>query len=381
MDRLHFDLLNQAPVRESVRAAIQNALGQIGNPACLYSQGRAASRWVERSRSQVAAFLHCRSEEVFFTSSGTEANTWVLKGLAGAAASKGRHLVVSAVEHLSVLQTVRRMEKEGWFVTVVPVDRWGRVDPEAVEAALNPSTVLVSIQWASAEVGTIQPIADLARRVKAKEILFHSDAIAAAGQIPVDFSVIAADALSVAGNVWGAPPGTGALILRKGVRIQPLFVGGTQEQGRRAGTENLLGIVGMGEAAAAAAYEGSASSTVVSLRDRLWRGILEVSSEASLNGHSTERLPGHLNVSFPGVDGEALVLSLDLRGVAVGLGSACTFQTRKPSHVLKAIGLEDRRALGAIVFSFGSEMTVPGVDRVVEILPQALGRRPLETTV
>jgi cysteine desulfurase len=374
MKRLFFDLLNQAPLRESVRLAIQEALQEVGNPASPHAEGRRAARWLERARHQVAALFGSKADEVFFTSSGTEANVWALSGLAGAQRSKGNHIVVSAVEHLSVLQHVRRMEREGWSVTVVPVDRFGRVDPERVEAAITPATVLVSVQWANAEVGTVQPMAEVVRRVKAKGILVHSDAVAASAQCALDPGGVGVDALSVAGNVWGGPPGVGALILRKGVRILPLFVGGTQEQGYRAGTENLLGIVGMGAAAEALGKEWPHWETVPSLRERLWRGILGRVPEASLNGHPIERLPGHLSVSFPGEDGEALMLALDLKGVAVGLGSACTFRTRKASHVLKAMGVEEERALGTIVFSFGPTVTEGDVEEVLGRLEGALKR-------
>ena len=376
MDRLYFDHQNQAPLKDSVRRAIHQALEQAGNPSSPHAEGRGAARWLQEARAQVAASLGARSEEVLFSSCATESNAWALWGLCEAHAARGNHLVVSAVEHLSILQTVRRMEKRGWEATVLPVDRFGRVEPARLEEALTPRTALVSVQWASGEVGTVQPIAELARRVKARGILFHSDATAAAGQVAIDWMRCGVDALTLASGPLGGPPGAGALVLRRGTRIQPLLVGGAQEEGRRAGTENLLGMVGMAEAARAAAQElPDLQGRLAPLRDRLLRGILNDWPEARLNGHPTERLPGHLSISFPDLDGEALALALDLQGVAVGLGSACTAQTRKASHVLKAMGVEEAAALGTLVFTFGPQTTESQIDQLLVRLHGALSSR------
>jgi cysteine desulfurase len=372
--RLYFDWLNQAPLLESVQQALHEVIAELGNPSSLHAEGRRAMRWLERARAQVAGLLKRPAEEVHFTSSGTEANGWALEGIAEAYRHKGDHIVVSAVEHLSILETARRMEKRGWRVTVVPVDRFGRIDVERLTAALTPSTVLVSLQWANGEVGTIQPMAQLVECVKSKGILFHSDAIAYSAQMALDLDAIKVDALSLAGNVWGGPLGVGALWVRKGVRILPLFVGGTQEGGRRAGSENLIGIVGMGAAAEAMGRIYPSFSTVSSLRERLWCGIMEHSPEARLNGHPSERLPGHLSVSFPNEDGERLVLALDLKGVAVGLGSACSVRIRKASHVLRAMGVDEALALGTVVFSFGVGTTEEEVQQLLERLSQVRGK-------
>ena len=215
---------------------MEEALNSCGNPSSLHAEGRAAARLISRARGQVALLTGVRPEEIFFTAGGTESNAWVLAGLAASVRSKGNHLVVSAVEHLSVLQTVRQMEKQGWTATLVPVDPSGRVDSAAVEKAMTPQTILVSVQWANPEVGTLQPVAEIARRVKAKGILFHTDAVAAAGRVPLELSTVAADAVSLASGPLGGPPGAGALLLRRGTRIQPLFFGGIQEGGLRAGT-------------------------------------------------------------------------------------------------------------------------------------------------
>ena len=354
---------------------MMQALTRLANPSAPYAEGRAAARLREKARAQVAALIGARPDEILFTSSATEANRWALTGLARGNVSRGRRLVISAVEHLSVLHTARQVEKEGGSVARLPVDRTGRVDAVTLEQALTPETALVSIQWASAEVGTLQPMAELVRRARSRGALVHSDAVAAAGWVPVDVREVPVDALSLAGNVWGGPPGVGALYVRKGVRILPLFLGGTQEEGRRAGTENLLGIVGMGEAAEVAARRlAGLSERANPLREKLVRGILNSVPEAILNGHPTERLPGHASVSFPGTDAETLVLSLDMQGVAAGLGSACAFQTRKPSHVLKAMGIESGQAMGTVVFSLGFDTAEQDVDRVLGILPRLLRR-------
>ena len=371
--RVYLDNGNGRPLSAGVRVAAAEALAHCGNPSSIHAEGRAAARLRDQAREQVAALIRARPEEISWTSCGTEANVWALIGLAGMQRGAGRHLVVSAVEHLSVLETARRMEKEGWSVTVLPVDRQGRVDAEQVDRALTAQTALVSLQWANPEVGTLQPIAEAARRVKGRGILFHCDAIAAVGQVPVDVQAVPVDALSLAAGPFGGPPGVGALYLRKGVRLAPLFVGGAQENGRRAGTENLLGVVGMGAAAAEAAQALPAlAGTLTPLRDRLVRGILELLPEAALNGHPTERLPGHVSISFPGADAEVLLLTLDREGFSVGLGSACVSRTMKSSHVLKAMGLEPLHALGTVTFTLGSGNTQEEVEALLAALPRSV---------
>ncbi len=351
------------------------ALGRLGNPSSPHAEGRAAARLRDAARACVAALAGARPEEVLFTSSGTEANAWALAGLAEAGAGKGKHLILSAVEHLSLIHMARRMEKAGWKVTCLPVDRFGRVDPEVFEKALTPETALVSVQWANAETGTLQPVGELARLAKARGVLVHCDAVAAAGQVPVSLGAVPVDALSLAAHPWGGPPGIGALVLRKGVRLAPWFVGGAQEEGRRAGTENLAGMVGMGRAAEVLLPEIPAlAERITPLRDRLIRGILKDVPEAVLHGHPTERLPGHVSISIPGADAETLVLALDMQGVAVGIGSACTSLTRKASHVLKAMGVEESLALGAVTCSLGFRTSQDEVDRLVELLPRVAAR-------
>ncbi len=375
-ERVYLDHANGTALRPEVIRAMQRAMSWIGNPSSLHAEGRAAGRGIDRSRAELAALIGAQSEEIFFTSSGTEANSWALLGLTNATATKGRHLVVSSIEHLSILQTAKRLEREGWKVTWIPVGGTGRIDPDALERALTPETVLVSVQWANGEVGTLQPMEELVRRVKSKGILFHSDAVAAAGQVPIDVRKVSVDLLSLAANTFGGPPGVGALFVRKGVRIVPLFIGGAQEEGRRAGAENGLGIVGMGEAAALARQELPRwDSQLIPLRDRLIQGILERIPETSLNGDPMHRLPGHVSVSFPGVDAEALALALDLNGAAVGLGSACPAKTMKASHVLKAMGIEESRALGTITCTLGIQTSEEELQRFLDLLPRVVAQQ------
>ncbi len=353
---------------------MEEALAHCGNPSSLHAEGREAAQRLQKARSRVSSLIGSRPDELFFTAGGTEANAWALAGLAAGRRGTGDHLVVSAVEHLSVLQHARRMEKEGWSLTELPVDGAGRVDPDRLEAALTPRTVLVSVQWANPEVGTLQRVAEIARRVKARGILFHTDAVAAVGRLPVDVSAVPVDALSLASGPLGGPPGAGALFVRRGVRISPLFVGGTQEEGRRAGTENLVGLASFGAAAEQAARDLPAlAGALLPLRDRLVRGILNSLPEAGLNGDPAERLPGHISVSFPGIDAEALVLALDREGVSVGLGSACSAKAVKASHVLKAMGVGDSCALGTVTLTLGPETTAEEADRFLAVLPRALG--------
>ncbi len=361
---------------ERIYLDYQNGTPEAANPSSLHREGRYSARFLEEARQRVAGLINCSASEILFTSGGTEANAAALAGLAKAASSRGKHLVVSAVEHLSILQQAGRLEKEGFSVTVVPVDRTGTIDPEQVERALTAETVLVSVQWANAEVGTIQPIGEIARRVKGRKILFHTDAVAAVGQIDVDLKKVPADALSLAADAFGGPSGAGALFLRRGVRFLPLLVGGAQEEGRRAGTENLTGIIGVGEAAERARSVGEArGARLIPLRDRLIRGILDQIPEASLNGHLSQRLPGHVSFSFPGCDAESLVLALDLEGVSVGLGSACSHQAMKGSHVLRAMGGEESPALGTVVCSLGGSTTEAEIDRALEIVPRVVRAR------
>ncbi len=341
----------------------------MGNPSSLHAEGREAARLLDQARSSTAALAGARPDEVVFTSSGTEANDWALIGLT--APSSCRRLIVSSVEHASILQTARRMEKEGWKVEHLSVDSTGRVQMDGLKRALEEPAALLSIQWANGEVGTLQPILEAIQLAKAKGVPVHSDAVAAAGRVPIDFHRAELEALTFAAHPMGGPPGVGALVVRKGARIQPFFLGGAQEDGRRAGTENLPGIVGFGKACEAAARDlPGFSGRSTPLRDRLIRGILTLYPDAVFHGHPAERLPGHVSVSLPGFEAEQLVLGLDLQGIAVGVGSACTTLAMKGSHVLKAMGIPEKQARGAVTCTMGPQTTDLEIDRFLEALKE-----------
>jgi len=370
---VYLDCINGAPLREEAAEAMRRALEAWGNPASGHREGRAAAQLREKGRGQAAGLIGAQPSELFFASSATEANSWALTGLAEAARRKGDHLVISAVEHLSVIHTARRLEKAGWRVTAVPVDGAGQVDVGALEEALTDRTVGVSIQWANGEVGTIQPVADWVSRVKARGIWVHADGTAAAGQIPLNVREIPVDALSFSAHPLGGPAGIGALYLRKGVRIEPLLLGGGQEEGRRAGTENLVGIAGFGAACEAAARALKAESgNPAAFRDETADRLTRLFPAGRINGAGAPRLPRLISFSLDGMDGEQWVGALDLAGVSVGLGSACSTGRIKASHVLRAMGVAERAALGTILISWDRRTDPAALKIFLERLPQAV---------
>ena len=344
-------------------------LERVGNPSNhLHREGRDAADALEHARTSVAALIGASPEEIHFVSSGTEANVWALRGLLAAHRTKGKHLILSAIEHISLLNTARRLEREGFRVTYVPVDATGRINPEEVARAIQPDTVVVSVMWANHEVGTIQPIAEIAQAAREREVVFHTDAVAAAGSLDVNVSAMAIDALSFAANQFGGPAGVAALYVRDGLRIHPLFDGGIQEHGRRAGTENLLGIIGMGAAADVARLQRAAwSAHRQALRDQLER-LLREDAECHVFGHPTERLPMHLCFAFEGIDGESLALGLDREGVALVQSSACTSRTLKASHVLTAMGVSEALAQGACLATIGWDTEPTDIPRAHEAI-------------
>ena len=365
MKRVYLDYISGTPLLPEAQAAMSAWLERVGNPSNhLHREGRVAAAALERARKAVAALIGASADEIYFTSSGTEANTWAIRGLVAAHRTKGKHLVLSAVEHISLLHTVRRLEREGYEVTHVPVDATGRVDAAQVERVLRPDTALVSVMWANHEVGTLQPIAEIARLVRARGVLFHTDAVAAVGSVEVSVTQTPVDALSLAANQFGGPAGVGALYVREGVGITPLFDGGIQEHGRRAGTENLLSIIGTGAAAEVIRQQQHAwFAHRRSLRDALEQALRMDHPACHVFGHPTERLPGHLCVAFEGIDGESLALGLDREGVAVVQSSACTSKVLKASHVLKAMGVPEPLAQGACLASIGWETTPADIEQ------------------
>ena len=340
-----------------------------GNASSIHSTGRDARRALNEARQKVAAALNCKPEEVYFTSGGSESDNWAIKGTAFANRKKGNHIITSAIEHHAVLHTCHWLEKQGFEVTYVPVDEFGQVDPKDVEAAITDKTILISIMAANNEIGTLQPIEEIAQVAKAHKVLFHTDAVQAIGAIPIDVKKIGCDMLSLSGHKFHGPKGVGALYIRQGVRLDNFMHGGAQERGKRATTENIPGIVGLAEAITLATTNlEEKSARIAALRDRLIDGLTAL-PYVRLNGHRTNRLPNNCNVSVRFVEGEALLLRLDLAGVAASSGSACTSGSLDPSHVLLAIGLPHEIAHGSLRLSLSDTTTQEEVDYVLSVLP------------
>jgi cysteine desulfurase len=394
MNRINLDNSAGTGLLPEVRAVM--AAVEEGNPSSIHDAGRAAKQRLEQARKQLAALINARPEEIYFTSCGTEANNWAIKGLAAGNKRKGSHLIISAIEHPSVSLIARRLELDSLAtVTTLPVNREGLVSPEDLRRALTPQTVLVSIMLANGEVGTVEPIQELAAVAHEHGALFHTDAIAAAGHWPIDVKALGVDALSLAANQFYGPPGAAALFVREGLRILPLLEGGGQEGGNRSGTEALPAIVGLAAAAGVAKRDLPQRMERLSrLRDRLHEGIVARIEGVRVNGPvvnsgdisrsarngrqeretSPSRLPHNLHVCIDGVASESLVLGLDAEGVDAGLGSACNSKAMRPSHVLKAMGLTDEEAKGALVFTVGEGLTAEDVDRAVEIIAGVVKR-------
>ncbi len=348
---------------------------RFGNPSNLHDTGREAKNAVDEARAKTAALIGAKPEEIFFTASGAESNNFALKGLAQANSQKGKHIIVSQLEHFSVLHPAKTLEKSGFTVTALPTDHYGIVDPADVARAITKETVLVSIMHANNEIGSIEPIEEIAKITKEKGVLFHTDAVATVGWIPVNVSSLGVDALSLSGHQFYGPKGVGALYVRKGVRIKPQIEGGIQEDGRRAGTENVPGIVGLGKAAELAMDDlPNRMTTMTALRDRLQKGLLEKIDHAVINGHPTKRLPQNLNMSMWYVEGESMLLFLNMQGISVSSGSACTSRSLKTSHVLSCIGTDAAVANGTLLMSLGMGNTAEDIDYVIQALPPIVQR-------
>jgi cysteine desulfurase len=374
--RVYLDNMATTPVLSEVLDAMLPYFRDVyGNPQSIHSWGDEAREAIEKAREQVAALIGGDAEEIIFTSSGSEANNLALKGLAQGQITKGKHIIISAIEHFSVLHAARTLEKAGFEITEVPVDKYGLVDPDEVARSIKKETVLVSVMHANGEVGTIEPIAEIAQRVKEAGVLFHTDAVASSGSIPVDVKNLGVDALSLAGNEFYGPKGSGALWVRKRVRLIPLMDGGVQEGGRRPGTENVPAIVGMGKAAELAAKEMSSRSQRLSkLRDKLIKGLPAAIDHVIVTGHPTERLPQHASFCIEFIEGEGMLLLLNSEGIAVSSGSACTSKALKASHVLIAMGLPHEIAQGSLLFGLGVDNGEEDIDYVLEKLPPIVAR-------
>ena len=377
MKRIFLDHAATTPVHpEVVKAMLPYFTGAFGNPSSIYSYGQEAKVAVEKVRAKVAGFIGAKSEEVIFTGGGTEADNFALKGIALANEHKGNHIITTSIEHHAVIETCKFLERRGGFkVTYLPVDGYGLVDPQEVKKAITNKTILVSVMNANNEIGTIQPIAEISKYVKEAGILFHTDAVQTVGHIPVNVDELGIDLLSISAHKLYGPKGVGALYIRKGTRISPFVHGGEQERGRRAGTENVPGIVGFSKAIELARQEmGEEAKRLACLRDRLIQGLLENLDYVHLNGHPFRRLPNNVNVSVDFVEGESMLLNLDLENICASTGSACSSSSLEPSHVLRALGLPPEQAHGSLRFTLGRENTADEVDLVVEVLSRIVTR-------
>ena len=371
MDRIYLDNAATTAVSPEVLTAMLPYFTECyGNPSSIHSTGRDAHKAVDAARRQVAAAINADPSEIYFTAGGSESDNWAIKGTAFAKRDKGNHIITTAIEHHAVLHTCQWLEKQGFEVTYLPVDENGLVSVEDVEKAITDRTILISVMAANNEIGTIEPIAEIVALARSRGILFHTDAVQAVGAIPLDVKAMNIDMLSMSGHKFHGPKGIGALYIRKGVRLDTLIAGGAQERGKRAGTENLPGIVGIGKAIEIATRDMEANAArMTRLRDKLIHGILEEIPDVRLNGHPTLRLPNNVNVSVRYIEGEALLLRLDLAGIAGSSGSACTSGSLDPSHVLLAIGLPHEIAHGSLRLTLGTDTTEADIDEVLDKLP------------
>jgi cysteine desulfurase len=373
MLRIYLDNNATTPVLPEVLEAMRPYFGErFGNASSIHHHGQETRAAVERARDAVARLLGCRVAEVVFTSGGTEGDNLAIAGLTSA----GDHVVTSSIEHHAVLLTCKHLEENGCEVTYVPVDGRGQVDPDDVRRALRPNTKLISIMMANNETGVLQPVEEIGKIAVEADVYFHTDAVQAAGKVPIDVKRIACDLLSISGHKMHAPQGVGALYVRRGTHLRPLFFGGRHERSRRAGTENVPGIVGLGKAAELAmqGFEHSDDKKMSTLRDRLQRGILAQAEEAGVNGEGAPRVPNTSNIYFDHIEGEAMVISLDLKGLAVSTGAACSSGAIEPSHVLVAMGLRADRARASIRFSLGKQSTAEDIDIALALVPETVAR-------
>ena len=376
MHRIYLDHSATTQVRPEVAEAMMECLtGKFGNPSSVHFFGREAKKALDKARSQVAGLINAQPEEIIFTSGGTESDNLAIIGAAFKNAQKGKHIITSAVEHHAVLHACEHLEKLGFEVTYLPVDEYGIIRMEDLRQAIREDTTLITVMHANNEVGSIQPVEEIGRLAREKGILFHTDAVQSLGKIPVDVQEIKADLLTGSGHKIYGPKGIGFLYVRKGVRLEPLAFGGSQERKVRPGTENIPGIVGFGVAAELMGKERETEMPRMTvLRDKLIKGIQETIPNVKLNGHPTLRVPTNVNLSFEFVEGESLLLSLDMKGVAASSGSACTSGSLDPSHVLMAMGICAEVAQGSVRMTLGRENTEADVDYVIEVLPEIVQR-------
>ena len=374
--QIYFDYASATPVDERVLEDMLPYFNvHFGNPSSLHDYGDRAHVALDNARNQVASLIGADDEEIYFTSCGTESNNFALWGIARSLKDKGNHIISSAIEHQSIINPLKEMKKEGWKITQVGVDSDGTVDPTDIRNAVTRETVLISVMHANNEVGTIQMIEEISKISQENEIIFHSDGIATAGIIPVDVKKLGIDLYSFSAQQMYGPKGAAALYLKKGTRIKPILLGGIQERGRRAGTENMPAIVGFGRACELARNELEKDQKyITALRNKLIKGIMDNIKEVKLNGHPTRRIPGSAHISFEFIEGESMLMLLNMQGVAVSSGSACTSRALKASHVLIAMGVSHELAQGSILFGFGVDNTPDDIDYVLEVMPPVVDR-------
>ena len=376
MSRLYLDYAATTPTHpDVVKVMLPYFADAFGNPSSIHAYGQEARGSVEVARDKIAALIGASAEEIVFTSGGTEADNFALEGVAFASQSKGNHIITSTVEHHAVLATCKFLEGKGFRVTCLPVDRYGMVDPDNVRSAITDKTILISVMHANNEMGTIEPIAEIGKIAREAGVCFHTDAVQTVGHIPVDVNELGVDLLSMSAHKLYGPKGVGALYIRKGTKLTAFMHGGEQERGHRASTENVPGIVGFGKAAELAGQEiNEEAECLTRLRNKLITGLLERIDHIHLNGHPVKRLPNNVNISVDFVEGESMLLNLDLAGICASTGSACSSGSVEPSHVLLAMGLPQIQAHGSLRFTLGKWTTDEETNRVLEILPAIVTR-------
>lgn len=373
---IYLDNAGTTPTDPQVFAEMQPYfVEKYGNPSSLYSMGQSARAVIDNARDSVAKIIGANRDEIIFTSGGTESNNFVIYGVTNANKKKGNHIITTGIEHHSILEPCQFLKREGYEITHIPVDQNGIVDPEDIKKAITGQTVLITVMMANNEVGTIEPIAEIGKIAREAGITFHTDAVQAIGSLPIDVNELNCDLLSISAHKFYGPKGTGALYVRKGTRITPLIRGGAQERNKRAGTENVPGIVGMAKALEIANNNLKENSDRISkLRDRLIEGIFDRIDGIRLNGHRTNRLPNNVNVCVRGVEGEAMLLFLDMKGICASSGSACSSGSLEPSHVLLAMGIPQEVAHGSLRFTLSKYTTEAEIDKVLEELPPIIER-------
>lgn len=376
MNKIYFDHNATTPVDEEVFEAMLPFLkDEWGNPSSIHWAGRGPRKAVDEAREKLAQFLNCQPVEIVFTSSGTEGDNHAIKGVVYSKKAKGNHIITTKVEHPAVLNTCKYLEKNGFEVTWLGVDSQGMLDLDELKKAIRPETTLITVMYANNETGTIFPIEEIGNIAKEHGVIFHTDAVQAAGKLPLDMKSLNVDLLTLSGHKLYGPKGIGALFMRRGMKLVPIIHGGHHERNRRGGTENVSGIVGLGKAAEIAARDMDKETThLTKLRDRIEAGLTEKIPHVYLNGHPTERLPNTVNLSFEFVEGESLLLNLDMKGIAASSGSACTSGSLEPSHVLIAMGLTHELSHGSLRFSLGRSNTTEDVEYLIEELPPIVER-------